>query len=1052
MKIIDDSIRYPVTTAVAVLLLALFGGISFFQIPIQLIPTVETPAVRIRTLWPGALPAEIERQIVQEQEEQLKSIEGLEEISSTSNFGRAEIRMSFKIGTDIDRALFDVSNRLQQVQRYPEEALKPQVQATSSEDQAIAWFGLSHIDPAEAEAPIAEMRDFMDDVVAPSLERVPGVAASNTFGGTRHQMHFYANPAKLASRKLTIGEVAAALSGENVSVSGGDFDEGKINFTVRTAGEYTTAEDVEDVVVAYRNDVPVFARDIGYAQLAFEKRGATPYSVGQEVIMINVAKAPGENLLEVMSGVKGAVKDLNEYTLEPQGLVLTQLTDQTEYVDAAISLLTDSVYVGAGLAILVLLLFLRSVSSTLIIAVAIPISVIGTVLMINLSGRSLNVISLAGVAFAIGMVVDNSIVALENIYRHREMGKSARQAASDGTGEVWGAILASTLTTVAVFLPILFIQQEAGQMFRDIAIAISAAVSLSMIVAVTVIPSLAARVMGDGKPSKEKASRFSVSAAGDKLTSAVAGLVYWICGGTLRRLTVTLGFTAAALYGAFQLTPQLEYMPAGNANAILGNLALPSSYNRDMFREINEAFEAEFAKYRDCDPTGPNCPGGGIRGNFFVALGTGAFFGASAKDPERVKELIPVLRGITTTIPAVVGGFRQASLFQRGPSGGQVALDIVGPDFERLQELGAIVLERMQKEVPNAQARPTGGLDRGKPEVRIIPHRLRASQLGVSSRELGVAVNALVDGAKVSDYQWQGKRIDLMLVADEGWRHRTQDVGSLPIVARDGKLVTLDTVARVELTSAPISITHRERQRASTILVSPPPGEPLQQVLADIGTKVIQPLTSEGILDGGYRIIPRGAADKLAQAWEALNLNLAFAVVITYLLMAALFQSFGYPLVIMLSVPLAGFGGLLGLDLMNEVSYQPLDVLTMLGFFILVGTVVNNAILLVHQALNHIRSDELGPREAIRESTRTRIRPIFMSVLTSVFGMAPLILYPGAGSELYRGIGSVVVGGLLVSTVFTLLLVPAMLSLFFSVRAGLGRMWGRIGAAQPAGD
>lgn len=1042
MRIVDDAIKYPVTTTVGVLLLALFGGIAFYQIPIQLIPTVEMPAVRVVTFWPGSLPAEMERQVVQEQEEQLKSIEGLEEISSTSAASRAQIDLTFKIGTDVDRALFDVSNRLQQVQRYPEDALKPQVQATSSEDQAIAWFSLNYTDADGAQESIAHQRDFLDDVVAPVLERVPGVAASNTFGGVKHQMHFYANPVRLAARKLTIAQVAAALSGENVSSSGGDFDEGKINFTVRTAGEYTKPEDVENVVIAYRNGVPILARDVGFARLDFEKRSFTPYANGREAIMINVAKAPGENLLRVMTGVKEAVRDLNELTLNPQGLHLTQITDQTEYVDAAIALLTDSVYIGAALALAVLLLFLRSFSSALVIAVAMPISVVGTVLAMSLTGRSLNVISLAGVAFAIGMVVDNSIVALENIYRHRQMGKTSYAAARDGAGEVWGAILASTLTTVAVFLPVLFIQEEAGQLFRDIAIAISAAVTISMIVAITVIPSLAARIMSDGRQSGARRSRrLGLTGLGNLITTSFAGVVDWIGQGVVRRIVVAVGLTGAALFGAAALMPPLEYMPAGNANFILGNLSMPSSYNAEMLSSVNDVFRSEFSQWDDCRADDANCPGGGLRASFFVSFSRGAICGAVANSPERAKELIPVLRSTTAKIPGIVGGFRQSSLFQRGPTGGLVALDIVGPEFERLQEVGSLVVDRIRQEVPEAQARPMGSMDRGKPEVRIVPHRLRASQLGVNSRDLGVSVDALIDGTKVSDYQWMGKRIDLMLIADEGWRHRTQDVGKLPIAARDGQLVTLDTVASIDLTTAPLTITHRERQRASTVLVTPPEGKPLQVVLQDIRRKVIEPLTREGVLGAAYRIIPRGSADKLSETWDALNLNLLFAVVITYLLMAALFQSFAYPFVIMLSVPLAGFGGLLGLHLINKVSYQPLDVLTMLGFFILVGTVVNNAILLVHQALNLIRNEGAAPREAIRESTRTRIRPIFMSVLTSVFGMAPLVLYPGAGSELYRGIGSVVVGGLLVSTVFTLILVPAVFGLFLSAQAGLARFW-----------
>ena len=1039
MKIVEDAIRYPVTTAVGVILLLLFGGISLFRIPIQLTPTVDQPQVRVQTRWPGALPQEVERQIVQEQEEQLKALEGLDRIDSTSRSGQGEIILTFQVGIDIDTALLNVSNRLQQVQRYPEDALKPQVRATSSETQAIAYLALSYIDPDSAEEPIGHQRDMVEDVIAPEFERIPGVSAANVFTGIRHEMHFYADPVELAARKITIPQLANALDRENANVSGGDFDEGKGNYIVRTAGEYTTPDDIEKVVIAFQNGVPIFARDVGYAQLGFEKVRGRAFSNGKEVIFMNVAKTPGANLLEVMEGVKDAVRRLNAQVLNPRGLELTQVFDTTEYIHGAIDLLTQSLYVGAGLAIIVLLLFLRSLTSTLVIAVAMPISLVGSFLVMELTGRTLNVISLAGLAFAIGMVVDNSIVALENIYRHRQMGKSRPRAALDGASEVWGAILASTLTTVAVFLPVIFIQDEIGQLFRDIAIAISAAVALSMIVAITVIPALSSKML--------RASTGAES-GGPKppslVTRKTADLVYWICGGAFRKLAVAGVLTAAAIFGATRLIPDVEYLPVGNANLIFGNLVLPSNYSVPEAESIRRVYDEAFQPLMDCEPTDQDCPGGGVARSFFVVRGVGAFMGVRAKDPLRVREMIPVFREATSKVPAAFGGFRQANLFQRGRDAAVIDLDIVGPDFERLQEIGQIVLARMQAEIPDAQAQPLSGIDRGKPELRIIPHRLRSAELGVTSRDLGLAVNALVDGAKVSDYQWLGKRINLKLIAEGGRRHRTHDLNQLPVAVAGGRLVTLDALADIELTASPVQISHRERQRATTVRVTPPQNIPLQTLMQDIEDKIIRPLTEEGVLTGVYRVIPRGSADKLSQTWDALSMNLLLAVVITYLLMAALFQSFGYPLVILFSVPLAGFGGLLGLNLINELSYQPLDVLTMLGFFILVGTVVNNAILLVHQSLNHMRLENMNPREAIRESTKNRIRPIFMSVLTSVFGMLPLILFPGAGSELYRGIGSVVVGGLLLSTVFTLVLVPALFSLFIDARSGLARLIGRL--------
>ncbi len=737
MKIIQDSIQYPVTTAVGVILLALFGGLALYRIPIQLTPTVDKPQIRVTTQWPGALPLEVERQIIQEQEDQLKALEGLESIESTSSAGQGEILMTFKIGTDTGTALLDVSNRLEQVPRYPDDALKPAVRATGADTEFIAFFLLMHIDPDAAQGPVAHERDFVDDVVAPEFERVPGVAAVNAFGGQRHEMQFLADPVKLAARKITISQLANALDRENANVSGGDFDEGKGNYTVRTSAEYTSARDVESVVVVYQNDVPIFARDLGHARLGFEKKRVQGYFNGQEIFFFSIAKAPNENLMQVMVGVKEAAARLNRQVLEPRNLRIVQMFDATEYIESAISLLQQSVYIGAGLAAVVLLLFLRSFTSTLIIALAMPISVIGTFLVMSLTGRTLNVISLAGLAFAIGMVVDNSIVALENIYRHRQMGKSRAKAAFDGAREVWGAILASTLTTVAVFLPVIFIEEEAGQLFRDIAIAISGAVILSMIVAITVIPAMSAKVLGGGRSASAKAPARGKKAFGffGSFNGRVADLVYWICGGTIRRLAVAVVFTVAAILGAVRLIPAVEYLPAGNVNFVFGQVILPSNYSLAEAESLRHGYFETLQPAYDCDASDENCPGGGISRAFIVAFGNFMFAGGGAKDPLRVAELVPVFRSAISKIPAALGAFRPFNLFQSGRDAGFINLDIVGPDFDRLQEIGGVTLARLQQELPEAQAQPLGGIDRGKPELRIVPNRLRSAELGVSGRD-----------------------------------------------------------------------------------------------------------------------------------------------------------------------------------------------------------------------------------------------------------------------------------------------------------------------------
>lgn len=1050
MKVVEQAIRFPVTTAVGVLLLVLFGTLAVFRIPVQLTPTVERPQISVNTLWPGASPQEIEREIVDEQEEQLKSLEGLVEMESTSSSSQGSINLTFEVGSDNDSNLLKVSNRLEQVPEYPPDAEKPVIFTTGADRSAIAWFVL--IPDSKSDEPfegdISTLFNFIDDRVKPELERVPGVAQSNVFGGREREMQVIFDPAELAARGVTLTEMAAALDRENRNFSGGDFPEGKRRYVVRTMGEYDSPEEIEDVVIAVRNGTPVYVGDVARAELGYRKPGAKTFFKGEPMIAINAVKESGANVLQTMEGLQAARDRIQRDVLEPRGLRIHQVYDETDYIDSAIDLVQQSLMLGGVLAIVVLMLFLRSTTSTLVVAVAIPISVVGTFLMMAFFERTLNVISLAGLAFAVGMVVDNSIVVLENIYRHRQMGKRRAEAAYDGTKEVWGAVLASTLTTIAVFVPVVFIQEEAGQLFRDIAIAISCAVALSLIVAMTVIPSLSSKILGKvdsldapQRPTRRWKNLWGFASVAGGFRDRVANLVYDICGSTPKRVAVVVIFTAGALGLSWLLMPKAEYLPTGNQNFLFGILQPPPGYNLDEVARLEELYVEELGHlWEGSDEETRDEPGGGIRNHFYVALNNMAFLGARARDPLRSAELIPEFNAVGQKIPGAIAFINQASLFSQDIGEGRnIDVDLKGPELERLVELGGEIFGRVMEVVPGSQVRPIPSLDLGNPEVQVIPNRRRLAELGVSNRELGFVVSALVDGARASDYRFEGEEIDLELKAEDGFAHRTHLLEQMPIATSRGDLVTLGSVGQVVVEDGPTSIQHRERQRSITIQVTPPENVPLQQAMEDIDAQVLQPIRARGDLGGLYQAEMSGTADKLTETADALQWNLVLALIITYLLMSALFESFLYPFVIMFSVPLAALGGFLGLAVLNLFTYQALDILTMLGFIILIGTVVNNAILVVHQSLNHMREDAMAPREAIREAVGNRIRPIFMSVSTSVFGMLPLVLFPGAGSELYRGLGSVVVGGLVVSTVFTLILIPALFSLMLDWKRALAR-------------
>ena len=1044
MKLIHDSIRFPVTTTVGVILLVLFGWIGLSRLPIQLTPDVVQPEVTITTRWPGASPQEIERDIVDEQEEQLKSVEGLIKIESSSEDGQGTITLTFQVGTDLDAALLKVSNGLEQVPAYPSDADRPVIRSVNVNSNASAWFVLTPIAEDSYEGDISTLWSFIDDSIKPEFERVPGVALSNIYGGREQEMHVLVDPARLAARAVTMNQLREALERENRNYSGGDFDEGKRRYLVRTVGEYSSPRDIEEIVVTIRNQIPIYLKDVARVELGYREPDARVFHKGRQVIALNALREPGANIIEVMAGLRQVVERLNNDLLQSRGLRLTQVYDETDYIQSSIDLVVDNLYVGSFLAVAVLLLSLRSITSTLVIALAIPISIVGSFLMMYVFGRTLNVISLAGMAFATGMVVDNSIVVLENIYRHRQMGKSRVEAAHDGATEVWGAVLASTLTTIAVFIPVIFIEEEVGQLFGDIALGISFAVGLSLLVSITVIPSLSAKILRTAGHDPARFgfhNLFGLAFLGDAFIRGIGHTVGWINRSTLRRLATVVLFTGASLWLSYRLVPKTEYLPVGNNNFMFGMVLPPPGLSLDEMSSLHEVLDGALRpmwEVQEGSPEAVALPGGGIRDFFFVSARDRAFMGARSNDPLRVAELGRPMQGAAFTVPGAIAFVQQASIFQPGIGEGRnIDVEISGPELDPLIQMGFRVMTGAFQVLPGAQAFPRPSLDLGNPEVRIQTNRLRAAELGISNRDLGFAVSALVDGARASDYQHEGKEIDLKVIAEASVERRTHLLEQLPISAPNGQIVTLGSVATISEVNGPQTINHSERRRAITIQVTPSEEMPLETAMDLIQTRILDPLRQEGLLGGLYQVSLSGAADKLTQTGEALKWNFILALVITYLLMASLFESFLYPFVIMFSVPLATVGGILGLALMNRYTFQALDVLTMLGFFILVGTVVNNAILIVHQSLNHIRLEGMAPGEAIRESASNRVRPIFMTVSTTVLGMLPLVLVPGAGSELYRGLGSVVIGGLVVSTIFTLFLIPALLSLTIDIRAAI---------------
>ena len=1035
MDLIKLSIERPIAVLAAVLMVLLFGTLALETIPVQLAPDVRSPIITVTTNWFGAAPAEVEREIVNRQEEVLKGLEGLDSMISSSQNSRGEITLEFQVGQNMDRALLLVANRLDRVSGYPDEADEPTLDTAGSEDNPIAWFILQRLPGNDRD--MHTYGDFVDDVIKERLERVSGVGRVNVYGGSERELRVVIDPVRMAQHGLTVDRMLQVLRSANISLSAGSVDEGKRRYVVRTEGELGSVDAVREVVLQRTQDpfsgrlARVLVGDIADVFYSYKEPSARIRFLGEPAMAVNAVRETGANVIETMEGIRITVANLEAETLPDQGLRLRQVYDETVYIDSALTLVRQNIYVGGTLAAIILMLFLRSLGATLIVSIAIPVSVVGSFVAMAAMGRSINVISLAGLAFAVGMVVDAAIVVLENIFRLRQSGMPAPQAAYEGARQVWGAVLVSALTTVMVFIPILLLDLEVGQLFRDIAVAISVSVMLSLVVAVTLIPALSSRLLAGPVAATQRHIPL-VDGFAHGFSRFVVGVTRRVVSNRLLALSVIGVFTAAAVTVTWLLLPKLEYLPEGNRNLVFGVILPPPGYNLDTTTEIAEALESAVRPNWEIE-TGPESAPGDppkIRNFFFVATRARAFVGASSVDPSRAGELIPVLQGPVFREPGTFGFMTQPSIFGRGVGGGRsVNLDVSGPDLEvvlgvALRAAG-LVGQVMPRDQGN-QLRPLPGLELGAPEIRVVPDRVRLADSGVTARELALTVDAYNDGIRVAEITTEGKRIDLTLRGPEFKVIETQGIAHLPVVTTNGTIVPVDVLAEVQITSGPTEIRHRERTRTVTLEIRPAPGVPLEAAMDTLRDQVMQVLEEQG-LPPGVRVGLSGTADKLTETWDAMILQLLVALAIVYLVMAVLFESFVYPLIIIFSVPLATAGAVLGLALLNQFVFQPLDMLTLLGFVILIGIVVNNAILLVHQTLQHLRVDGMSSADAICEATRNRIRPIFMSTLTSVVGMLPLVLFPGAGSELYRGLGSVVVGGLALSAVLTLAIIPPLL-------------------------
>jgi len=1032
-------VRHGTLVAVAVLIVCVLGIVAAVRIPVQMIPDLEVRVVSVRTTWPGATPQDVEQEILIEQEEYLRNLPSLQRITSTASSGFAEIELEFPFGIDVTETLIRVNNALSQVPSYPENVDQPRIYAASFSSNYFMFFRVAPLPGNPRGLDMDMMRDFVEDNVRVRMETVPGVSQVSVFGGAERQVRVLLDPDRLAERQLTVLDVRDALRQRNRDVSGGEIESGRRRFLLRTVGRFDDVEGLEALILARRGDGVIRLGQVARVELDhFEIQDRSTVD-GSPGIGLAVRRELGSNVLSIKEAMVAEMEEINRDVLRPAGMDLSLTADDVGYVRASIRNVWQNLAIGACLATAVMFFFLRSVKATAVGVVGIPVCTIAAFLGLLLAGRTVNVISLAGVAFAIGMTLDNSIVVLESIELERRRGLDRFRAAVEGARQVWPAVLASTLTTVLVFVPIVFIEEEAGQLYSDIAIAVSASILVSMLVAITVIPTASARLSFDSRGRRERAGGQTDTA---DLRGRVLAAVGWITSTPGRRAGCIAGIAAASGAVLFFLTPPAEYLPEGEEPKTFARLNAPPGYSFEAMARVAEDVERYFLQFVDDDPERyerGEAPVPAIRYVNLRVNAQGLRIVTEPVDPGHIVDLMEAIEEKYAEYPGMRSFVSRGSIITSNDAGARsIDLDISGPRLEAVYAVARAVYARSQEvfDSPRIQARPPT-LSLSQPLIEVRPDWDRAAELGMSAEELGLTVAALTDGAYVDEFFFADDKVDIFLYSRAGTRATVDELDSLLLYTARGAAVPLSSVADVVETVDTSTVRRVNGRRTVTLSVVPPRDVALETGVERVRREVVDHLRAAGRIPGDVATDISGASDQLDATREALAGNYAVALIIVYLLLVAIFAHWGHPLLIMTAIPLGVAGGIAGLWLLNAVGgllprfglpevRQPFDMISMLGFLILMGTVVNNPILIVHRALTGVREEGRTPLEAVREAVESRLRPIAMSTVTTVFGLAPLVFLPGEGTELYRGVGAIVLFGLVGTALVTITFLPAL--------------------------
>jgi len=1025
MNLSNLSVKRPVTILMVTLIVILLGVVSLTRLPIDLLPKIEVPVAIVSTSYQGVGPQEIEKLITRPIESAIATVGNIKNVSSITSEGNSIIIAEFNFGTSMDFASLEMREKIDMVKGFlPGDASDPMVLKIDPNAMPILQLSLSH------SGDLAQLQTIAEETIKPRLERLDGVASVTVSGGYQNQILVNVNQDRLEGYGLSMGQLAQIIGAENINLPGGQVKKGQQELTIRTMGEFQSIEEIKNLPLALPSGGIIQLSDIADVRLANKDLTTISKTNRENSINISVQKQSGMNTVKVADIVNEEIESLKK---EFSVIKMETVMDQSEYIKLSINNVFKSALIGAILALGILYLFLRNLRTTFIIGTSIPVSIIATFILLYFSDITLNLMTLGGLALGVGMLVDNAIVVLENIFRFRQEGYSRTDAAIKGASEVGMAVTASTLTTVAVFLPIVFVEGITSTMFKELAMTVTLSLGASLLVSLTLIPMLASKLLKvERKEERKRRTPFTfLYDAFDRLfnglESAYKRLLSWVLDHRKSTVIIALALFAASMASIISLGA--EFFPTMDEGQFTVSISLPEGAELQNTNEIVTEIENKLAGVKEIETVFSTVGSGGNFSMRSSSANRGNVTAVLKDSSERIRstsEVAEEVRKMVRDIPGAKIGVEVTSNTMMGFGGAPISISIKGDELDTLQKIGEDIKAIVQS--VDGTREVSTGLGEGIPEVQISINRTMSSQYGLTAGQIASSVKGSMAGIVASRYKYEGDEIDIVLQGDLSLKDSISNLKNVSIRTPLGISVPLDQVAEVTIAKGPATI-NREGQVRIVNVTSQIVDRDLKSISDDIESKL-----SKYEMPQGYNYEIGGQNKELVDAFSDLSLALILAVILVYMILASQFESLLHPFTIMLSVPLALAGGALGLF----IARKPLSVPALIGAIILAGIVVNNAIVLVDY-INTLRSRGENRRDAIVKAGPIRLRPILMTTLTTVLGLIPLAMGIGEGAEVQAPMSIVVIGGLLLSTLLTLVFIPVVYTLFDDFAAFLKR-------------